>query len=212
MMRVLLVGGIASGKSTVALMFRKLGAKILTCDEISRNLVIPGKKGLELIVSNFGKQFLNIDGLLNRKKFSNFIFKNKEKLDTLNNLLHPLINKRINKKFSKLEFGNSIIIVELPLLKSMFNNLNKHLSFNFISHYKSNYNITILVETSLKKRILRMQKNRLMNMKDIYLILKQQINRRKRLEVADLIIHNSGSIENTNKQVNEIWSKLLRMT
>ena len=91
MLRVGLTGGIASGKSTVARIFRELGAHVLDADRIAREVVPPGSQALSRIARAFGKEMLRPDGTLDRAALGTLVFADAGKRRVLEGILHPLI-------------------------------------------------------------------------------------------------------------------------
>ncbi|MEA3422915.1 MAG: dephospho-CoA kinase [Bacillota bacterium] len=109
-----LTGNIASGKSTVSKYLIEKGYKVIDADLVAREIVEVGSKGLILVVENFGKEILNEDGSLNRKKLGSIVFSDENKLSELNNLLHPLIrNEILNKIRNSIE---QIVFIDAALL------------------------------------------------------------------------------------------------
>ena len=92
--RYALTGGIGSGKSTVARMFRDLGAVIIDADAISRELMEPGQEVLARTVNLFGESVLNADGTLNRARLAERIFAHHEEREKLNAIVHPEVRSR----------------------------------------------------------------------------------------------------------------------
>ncbi|MEM7449735.1 MAG: dephospho-CoA kinase [Myxococcota bacterium] len=92
-----LTGGIASGKSTVAAMFRSHGVPVIDADVIAREVVLPGSEGLSEIVARFGSQILHEDGSLNRSKLGEIVFDDEHARLDLNRILHPRIAIRSAK-------------------------------------------------------------------------------------------------------------------
>ena len=86
-----LTGGIATGKSTVAEMFRDLGAVIIDFDLLAREVVKPGKKSWQLITAFFGGDVLNPDSTIDRKKLSGVVFNDSKKREKLESFTHPFI-------------------------------------------------------------------------------------------------------------------------
>ena len=104
-MKVLIVGltgGIVSGKSTVARMFRQLGADIIDADNIARAIVQPGEKAWKNIVHYFGKEILKDNQEINRKELARIVFADKEKLEKLNKITHPEIVAIIKNKIEEM--------------------------------------------------------------------------------------------------------------
>ena len=86
-----LTGGIASGKSTVSKILASYGAEIIDGDVIARRLQQPGEEGLRQIELQFGKEYLNADGSLNRTKLGDLVFNNPAELAKLNHIMRPLL-------------------------------------------------------------------------------------------------------------------------
>ncbi len=97
-----LTGGIASGKSTVSRMLRELGAVIIDADEVSREVVSPGTAGWRRVVDAFGPGILRPDGTINRRKLGGMVFGDKEALDKLDSIIHPLVMARVEETLAKL--------------------------------------------------------------------------------------------------------------
>lgn len=95
-----LTGGIACGKSTVAQVFRELGARIVDADELAREVTRPGEPALAALVKAFGEDILNADGELDRKKLGDRVFGNPSAVATLNAITHPAILARTGKRLA----------------------------------------------------------------------------------------------------------------
>ncbi len=94
MLTVAITGGIASGKTAVSDMFAEIGVAIVDTDLISREVVMPGSEGIAAITSAFGDSVLESDGSLNRRKLREIVFADKNSLQLLESITHPLIEKR----------------------------------------------------------------------------------------------------------------------
>ena len=118
MLRVGLTGGIASGKSSVARMFRELGAHVLDADRVSRDLVTPGSPALARIVRAFGKELLRPDGSLDRAALGAIVFADAGKRRVLEGILHPLILDEIDRRVAELERidPRGLAVVEAALI------------------------------------------------------------------------------------------------
>lgn len=105
-----LTGGIGCGKSTVASLFKRLGAHIVDADYIARELVAPGEPALKEIVKTFGKKVLKKDGSLDRKGLANIVFHDKVQLKKLDKIMDKRIHQRAMSKIKFLarqnQFGN----------------------------------------------------------------------------------------------------------
>ena len=189
-------GSIATGKTTVAAMLEELGARTIDFDVLSRVVVEPGKPAWNDIVAFFGKQVLREDQTLDREKLRDIIFKDMEKKKKLESFQHP----RIGEEFMELvkqyagEDPNAIIQVVVPLLIEV----NMHPLFhNILMVYAS--------EEEQKKRLMNRDgssEEMAMNM------IRSQLSVEEKKGFCDLIIDNSGSLEETRKQVEKLWQKL----
>ena len=118
MLRVGLTGGIASGKSTVARIFRELGAHVLDADRIAREVVPPGSQALSRIARAFGKEVLRPDGTLDRAALGALVFADAGKRRVLEGILHPLILEEIDRRIEGLELSDprGLVVVEAALI------------------------------------------------------------------------------------------------
>jgi dephospho-CoA kinase len=118
MLRVGLTGGIASGKSTVARIFRELGAHVLDADRIARDIVPPGSPVLGRIARAFGQQMVRPDGTLDRAALGAVVFADAGKRRVLEGMLHPLILDEIDRRIEALERDDpdGVVVVEAALI------------------------------------------------------------------------------------------------
>jgi dephospho-CoA kinase len=189
-------GSIATGKTTVAAMLEELGARTIDFDVLSRVVVEPGKPAWNDIVAFFGKQVLREDQTLDREKLREIIFKDMEKKKKLESFQHP----RIGEEFMELvkqyagEDPNAIIQVVVPLLIEV----NMHPLFhNILMVYAS--------EEEQKKRLM----NRDGSSEEMAInMIRSQLSVEEKKGFCDLIIDNSGPLEETRRQVEKLWEKL----
>lgn len=118
MILVGLTGGVATGKSTVAEMFKRCGAHTIDADVLARQAVEPGKPAWRAIVKTFGTQILNADRTLNRAALGNIVFRNKAKLRRLERIIHPQVagmQEQVTKTIAR-KHPKAVILYEVPLL------------------------------------------------------------------------------------------------
>jgi dephospho-CoA kinase len=118
MILVGLTGGVATGKSTIAKMFKRCGAIVIDADELARHVVKPGKPAWREIVELFGKTVLNQDRSLNRQALGSIVFRNPIKRRQLERIIHPRVAReqtRLTKQAARTD-PTAVVIYEVPLL------------------------------------------------------------------------------------------------
>lgn len=191
-MRVGVTGIFASGKGTVCELFRELGAEVIDTDIVAREIMEPGQEGLKRIIEVFGSEFINGDGTLDRRSFANSVFGNNEKVKTLNEITHPAIQRIVMERSS----GSSIYMINTPLLfESGFDQIMK-------------YNIVVTAGDS--QVLSRGSKRDKISEEEIKERLKHQIPLNEKVKLADYIIDNSGTIDQTKRQVVDLWKILIQ--
>lgn len=192
-----LTGNIACGKSTVARIFERLGAKIIDADEIARRVVEPGKPAWKEIVEAFGDGVLNPDRTVNRKKLGEIIFNDESKRKALNEITHPRIIGRV-RELVKL-YGNenapaaiieAALIVEKGGLKDLIDGL-------------------IVVTADEDSQIGRLIERSGYTREEALSRIKSQMPSLEKVKHADYVIENSGTLENAEIQVRALWKKLI---
>ncbi|MDD3631301.1 MAG: dephospho-CoA kinase [Candidatus Caldatribacteriota bacterium] len=203
-MKVLIVGltgGIVSGKSTVARMFRQLGADIIDADNIARAIVQPGEKAWKNIVHYFGKEILKDNQEINRKELARIVFADKEKLEKLNKITHPeivaIIKNKIEEMRSKDSSDGTICIIEVPLL--------------FEANLEGMMDKIIVVYLNREEQIKRLLIRNSLTQEEAINRIDSQIPMEKKLKKADYVIDNGASLGHTRIQVKQIWQELRQL-
>lgn len=189
-----LTGGIGSGKSEAAKLFSNLGAPVIDTDTIAHKLTEPGSPTLQKIISQFGDSYLLDNNELDRKLLSKTIFNDVEKKIMLERILHPDIKESVKLEISRLTDTPYLIIV-VPLLFET--------SFQDIVHR------TLVVDSSEDDQISRTQKRDGKNVSEIKQIIQQQLSRQERLNYADDILDNSGTLKELNAAVKSLHSRYM---
>lgn len=185
-----LTGGIATGKSTVTNIFKEFNFPVISADEVAREVVEPGTNGLAQIVETFGEQFLNSDGTLNRSKLGKLVFSDHDKLDKLNDLLQPVIHHEIGRQITKLKENHpALIVLEIPLL--------------FEQHNEEMVDYVMVVSTSDHDQLKRLKQRNGLSNEEASQRINSQMPLKDKINLADIVIDNSGSVEETRKQVVE---------
>jgi dephospho-CoA kinase len=184
-----ITGVFGSGKTTVSRMFKGSGVRIIDADKIVHDRVLRDKRIKKKIIELFG---LNVSksggGELDRGKISGIVFNNKESLRKLNLIIHPEVIRII-----KYEIKNSrerIIILDVPLLieSGLFKMADK----------------IIVVSAGLKNIIHRLRRKRRILKEDVLKRRRYQLSLNRKIRMADFVIDNDGTKENTKEQVEKI--------
>jgi dephospho-CoA kinase len=190
-----LTGSVGTGKSTVTNFFRELGAYIIDWDELAREVTRPHLRAWKEIVEYFGKDFLNEDLTINRQKLAEIAFSDKEKVAKLNQIVHPEVFKedeRITNEIKSLDPG-ALIIKDIPLLFELTRPI-------FVDK--------VVVVSASEQTQLRRLEEKGMSREDAQSRIKSQLPLEEKIKSADFVINNDGPIEETKKQVEEIYSLL----
>ncbi len=183
-----LTGTIASGKSTVAQIFIELGATVISADKISREITSHDKTIINKISNKFGKNILDNEGHIERKKLRDIIFTNQESRIWLENLLHPLIRKEIEKKINKC--SSKFCVVEIPLLK-------ERAPFPYLDN-------VLLITTDLETQIQRLISRDNINRKQAMQIINAQPSIQEYKNISDTIIINNNNITDLQNKIRNL--------
>jgi dephospho-CoA kinase len=194
-----LTGGIVSGKSTAASMFKDLGAKIVDVDKIGHSVILPHRPAWKKIIRLFGKDFLRNDLTIDRGKLGKIVFTNQTLLKKLNEITHPeiikVIKKEINLAKNKTYNQEKILIIDAALIyEAKMDRLMDKIIVVYIN------------EDEQAKRLI--ERNDLSKEEALQRI-KSQMPIKEKVKMADYVIDNSNSMDETKKQVEKIWKKLV---
>jgi dephospho-CoA kinase len=191
-----LTGGMGTGKTLAASFFKDLGAFVLDADLICRNLVEPDQPAWKEILDIFGKEVFTASGNLDRKKIANIIFKNHQKKEILEGILHPKVFEVEEIKYEAIrkEHPNAVVIVDAALLIE---------SGNFKKMDK-----VIVVNSDEKNRIDRIIARNLMSQDEVIARINNQMPNEDKVLYADFILENSLGKESLRSKVKDIYGKL----
>ncbi|MCM3663736.1 dephospho-CoA kinase [Mesobacillus subterraneus] len=189
-----LTGGIASGKSTVSAMFADMGITVIDADIEARLAVEPGEKAYNDIVSHFGSGILEEAGAINRQKLGSIIFNDEDKRLLLNSIVHPAVRERMAQKRELAEAANEkAIVMDIPLL--------------FESKLTGLVEKIILVYVDEKTQLERLMKRNGFSEAEALSRIKSQMPLNDKVKLADAVIDNGGSIEQTRQHLIDILNK-----
>jgi len=198
-LRVGLTGGIGSGKSEVSRRLAALGAVIIDADVAARRVVDPGTPGLTRIEEAFGPGVLRPDGALDRERLGAIVFSDPAQLAKLNAITHPLIGEWMQaaeRAATETADGNPIVIYDVALIAE--------------SGRWADYDLVIVVDVPPEVQVDRLVSQRGMAPDQARARMAAQASRDQRLAVADLVIDNSGSLDDLDRRVAEVWADLER--
>jgi dephospho-CoA kinase len=192
-------GGIATGKTTVVRMLEDLGAPVIDFDLLAREVVEPGKPALKDIVGYFGEEILLKDGSLDREKLSGIVFQKAEKRKILESFTHPRIYEASDRQVKKIveKDPNAVIQLDIPLLIEQ--NLQHMVHKVLVVYIPQEKQIERLIERDGISREGAVDR------------LRAQLPIDEKLDWADFVINNEKTLEETKKQVEDLWKALKDM-
>jgi dephospho-CoA kinase len=194
-MNIGLTGGIACGKSTVASMLVNQGAILIDADQLAREAVMPGSSALQQIVERFGPEMMLPDGTLHRKALGALIFKEPAARKDLEAITHPLIRQAMWDQMHQAEEAcpDKLIVVDVPLL--------------YESKLQGYYQKVMVVYVPEKVQLQRLIERDGLSLEAAEQRLQAQMPIEQKKLLADIVIDNSGSLADTEKQIQKFWQR-----
>jgi dephospho-CoA kinase len=194
-MRLGLTGSLGSGKTTISNLLKDRGAIVIDADALAHEATKPGAEGFHTILEEFGTEYLQSDGTLDRKKLGSYVFSHPEALARLEKIVHPLVRKMELELLE--EYRNEpLVVLSVPLLLE-----------NGLEIYVDK---VLVVTISESERYARLTKNYGLSREEIENRLKNQMPQEEKIKMSDYIIDNSGSLEQSRKQVDLLLEKLVQ--
>jgi dephospho-CoA kinase len=199
MLIVGLTGGVASGKSAVSQILREEGVYLIDADQIARELVQPHTPTWKVLIRVFGKEILEKDGTLHRKKLAAKVFSDTQQRNLLNQILHPRIKKEMNRRVKEIgqKDPGAIVVIDAALLVE----LGDHREMDKV----------IVVTSTEAQQIERLRERDGLEKEEARKILSSQMSHEEKLKVADFVIGNEGSLEETRRKAKEVFQELKRI-
>ncbi|GAA3313598.1 dephospho-CoA kinase [Arthrobacter ramosus] len=194
MLKIGLTGGIASGKSLVSARLRELGAVLIDADALAREVVEPGTPGLAGVVAEFGEDIVDAEGRLDRARLGAIVFAAPDRREALNAIIHPRVREKAAAMLATAKPGD-IVVQDIPLLVE--------------TGQGSSFHLVLVVDAPDEERIRRMTEIRGMTVEDAVSRMAAQAGRHKRLAAADIVLDNSGSVEDVTELVETLWEERL---
>ncbi len=206
MLKVGLTGGIASGKSVVGEMFVMLGAHLIQADAISHQLMQPGEAVYREVVRHFGSGILNPDGTVNRARLAEAAFgpspENKSRIEELNRIVHPAVIKRQDEWMEEVgrKDPKAIAMVEAALI----------LEAGATERFDKLVVVTCHPEQRIQRWAARVGGDEETARREVARRMAAQLPDEDKIKAAQYVIDNSGSLDETRKQVAKVYAELKR--
>jgi dephospho-CoA kinase len=186
-----LTGGIASGKSTVARMIQDMDIPLIDADVEARKVVEKGEKAYLQIIEAFGSEVLKATGDIDRVKLGSIVFHDEDKRLQLNAIVHPAVRESMNdEKVKYVDLGNSVVVLDIPLL--------------FESKLTNMVDKTILVYVDAEVQLNRLMSRNQLIESEAMARIKSQMPLIEKIKLADAVIDNNGTINDTQTQLIQI--------
>lgn len=198
MILVGLTGGVATGKSTVAKMFKQCGAIVIDADKLAHEVVKPGKPAWREIVNIFGKTVLNADRTINRRELGAVVFRNHTKRRRLERIIHPRVAReqtRLTKQAARKD-SHAVVIYDVPLL--------------FEAGIDTRVDTTIVVTADRETQIARLKTRNDLSRAEAIRRIRSQMPLAKKIQRADHVLNGTLSRPSLRRQVN-LLLKYLRL-
>jgi dephospho-CoA kinase len=190
-----LTGGIASGKSTVAGILRRLGAAVVNADELAREVVLPDTPGWREIVQTFGAGVLQPDRTLDRQKLRKIVFDDGAARKKLEAIIHPRVRALAEKRIKEhAGAGFEIVVYEVPLL--------------FEGNLQDSLRPVVLVAAAHATQKRRLMERDRLSEADAEKHISAQMSLEEKRRLADYVIENDGELEDLERQVREILERI----
>jgi dephospho-CoA kinase len=186
-----LTGGIGSGKSTVSALLAAKGAVVVDADAVVHELQRPGTAVFEAMVDRFGNGIVAADGSLDRSAVADIVFNDPDALADLNGIVHPAVGAEIVRRMDELSTTDAVVVLDVPLMVES----------------ARGYPVAglIVVDVDPEVALRRLVEQRGMREDDARARIARQASREERRARADVIIENSGSLDDLAAQVDRAW-------
>lgn len=196
MLRVGLTGNIAAGKSTVAAVWRSLGATIVDADVLAREAVAPGTPALSQIAEAWGPAVLTGDGHLDRGALREIVFADPDERERLEAIVHPAVAAMRDRAFRDARTrGDALVVADIPLL--------------FEAGLVDEVDLVVLVDAPEAVRLLRLIEHRGLGPDEANAMISAQMPAELKRARADVVIENAGPLEQVQQRATEVWRALV---
>lgn len=196
MLLIGLTGGIGSGKSTVSALLAERGAVVIDADAITRELQRSGQPVFEAMVERFGPGVVADGGELDRQAVADVVFADPAALADLNVIVHPAVGAEIARRLEVEAATDHLVVLDVPLL---------------VESGRDDLAALVVVDVGPEVAVRRLVEHRGMREDDARARMARQASREERLARADLVVDNSGSLDELARVVAELWPRLVEL-
>lgn len=191
-----LTGGVATGKSTVAAMFKRCGAIVIDADALAHQVVQPGKPAWQAIVRHFGQSILQPDQTLNRQVLGQIVFGNRAKLRQLERLIHPRVAReqmRLTRE-AKRQDPRAVVVYDVPLL--------------FEAGINKRVDKIVVVAADQQTQLLRLKKRNGLSRSQALRRIRSQMPLSKKIRMADYVVNGTTDRRRLNREIRKLCESL----
>ena len=189
-----LTGGIGSGKSTVCAMLAAKGAKIVDADAIVHSLQVPGEVVFDEMVEAFGREILLSDGTLDRAKVGDIVFNDQDKRVKLQTIVWPRVGERV-REMLEAATDDDVVFLDVPLMAEATDGSRRLAQTIVVVDASEETQLRHLAEKGVSAEVARAR-------------MAAQASREDRLKLANHVLHNDGTMDELQKQVDALWEEL----
>jgi dephospho-CoA kinase len=195
MLKVGLTGNIAAGKSTVAGVWRELGASVIDADELARRAVDPGTPAYHAIAAEWGTDVVVPGGELDRAALRRIVFADPSARERLEQIVHPAVASLRDELYREAEArGDRLVVADIPLL--------------FEVGLVDEFDVVVLVEAPEEARLVRLVGDRGMDPEEARRVIMAQMPSELKRARADYVIENTGTVGDVERRAREVWEEL----
>jgi dephospho-CoA kinase len=196
MLRVGLTGGLASGKTFVGDALAQLGCHVIRADDLGHQVLLPGGEAYDTVVDEFGREILDGDGMIDRRRLAALVFDNPKRLQKLNGLVHPPVVRRereLEEDIARRD-PQAIAVVEAAILVETGSN--------------KRFDKLIVAVCTSEQQLERAMRRSSYTKEEVMARLSRQLSLEEKVKVADYVIDTSGTKERTLEQVRQVYESL----
>ena len=192
-----LTGGIGTGKSEVSRLLGELGAEVIEADRVAHEAYEPGARGWREVVEAFGEGVVGADGRIDRKALGGIVFGDEQARERLNGIIHPIVRRLLKERIAELERqGTRVVVIEVPLLVEAIKRQ---------AGWTRMLDEVWVVTAPEDQAVARVRARSGLDEAAVRARVGSQATERERIEYADAVIDNGGSLEGLRREVTNLW-------